>query len=127
MISGWKCDCEEGVIEIAFEHGTTGETHTVTAGYGTVRPDTDEPCGDQDNGFGLLWNWNRLGDGAHIVRAFADGEEFAWSRVVVTTLGEEFARGKSGTATVPDFPVEGQAVTVEWQEAVQNFTITGRQ
>ena len=127
VISGWKCDCEEGVIEVQFEHGTTGETQTVTAGYGTMRPDTDEPCGDTDNGFGLLWNWNRLGEGEHLVRVFADGEEFAWSRVVVTTLGEEFARGLEGTATLADFPVEGQAVTVEWQQALQNFTITGRQ
>ena len=81
--------------------------------------------GTQDNGFGLLWNWNRLGDGEHIVRVFADGEEFAWSRVTVTTLGEEFPRGLAGTATLADFPVEGQAVTVEWQQALQNFTITG--
>ncbi len=127
VISGWKCDCEAGVIAVQFEHGTTGTIHTVTAGYGTSRPDTDAQCGDTDNGFGLLWNWNLLGDGEHIVRAFADGEEFAWSRVIVTTLGEEFAQGLEGTATVADFPVEGQAVTVEWQEALQNFTITGRQ
>ena len=127
VISGWKCDCEDGVIEIAFENLTTGATQTETVGYGTQRPDTDGPCGDQDNGFGLLWNWNRLGEGEHIVRVFADGEEFAWSRLTVTTLGEEFARGLAGTATFADFPVEGQAVTVEWQQALQNFTMTGRQ
>ncbi len=125
VISGWVCEAE--TVEIAFEHGPTGVTHTVTASSGTARLDTEEPCGDADNGFGLLWNWNLLGDGEHIVRAFADGEEFAWSRVVVTTLGEESAQGLAGTATVADFPVEGQAVTVEWQEALQNFTITGRQ
>ena len=84
-------------------------------------------CGDSDNGFGLLWNWNRLGEGEHIVRVFADGEEFAWSRVIVATLGEEFARGLAGTALLEDFPTKGQAVTVERQEALQNFTITGRQ
>ena len=90
-----------------------GATQTETVGYGTQRPDTDTPCGDQDNGFGLLWNWNRLGEGEHIVRVFADGEEFAWSRLTVTTLGEEFARGLAGRTLLEDFPVEGQAVTVE--------------
>ncbi len=125
VISGWVCEAD--TVEIVFEHGPTGVTHTVTASSGTARLDTEEPCGDMDNGFGLLWNWNLLGDGEHIVRAFADGEEFAWSRVVVTTLGEESAQGLAGTATVTDFPVEGQAVTVEWQEALQNFTVTGRQ
>ena len=125
VISGWVCEAD--TVEIQFEHGTTGATRTVAAGAGTARPDTEHVCGDTDNGFGLLWNWNRLGDGEHIVRAFADGEEFAWSRLTVTTLGEEFARGLAGTATVADFPAEGQAVTVEWQEALQNFTVTGRQ
>lgn len=125
VISGWVCEAD--IVEVQFEHGTTGETQTERAGSGTVRANTEPVCGDSDNGFGLLWNWNLLREGEHIVRVFADGEEFAWSRVRVTTLGEEFARELAGRATFEDFLVEGQAVAVEWQEALQNFTMTGRQ
>ena len=46
------------------------------AAYGTSREDTLPICGDADNGFGLLVNWNGFGDGPHEVRALADGEEF---------------------------------------------------
>ena len=125
VISGWVCEAEE--VEIVFENGTTGETLSLPAGYGTSRTDTQEVCGDSDNGFGLLWNWNKLGPGEHVVRAFVDGEEMGWARLWVTTLDEEFRRGLAGEYTLTDFPTEGQAVTVEWQEALQNFTITGRQ
>ena len=40
-------------------------------------------CGDTNNGFGLLYNWNRLGDGVHTVTAYADGVE------VESLLGSE--------------------------------------
>ena len=80
-ISGWACDAEEIVIEI------NGEPFT--AAYGTVREDTAAVCGDTDNGFSLLWNWNNLGNGAHTVQAFIDGVRFASSEVIVTTFGDE--------------------------------------
>ncbi len=125
VISGWVCDAEEVTIE--FENGRTGETFTLPAGYGTPRTDTAPVCGHADTGFGLLWNWNRLGDGPHTVRALADGEEVAWSMVTVTTLGEEFVRGLEGEFALEDFPTGGQTVTVEWQEAQQNFVLTDRE
>ena len=102
-----------------------GTTFTEEAGYGTEREDTEGVCGDTDNGFGLLFNWNRLGDGQHTVRALADGEEFAHSTFTVTTLGEEFAEGLARTHEIADFPAEGQTTTVEWQQGQQNFVITG--
>ena len=123
VLSGWVCDAEK--VEIVFENGVTGEIFTLPAGYGTSRTDTVGQCGDSDNGFGLLWNWNKLGDGQHTVRTLADGVEFAWSTFTVTTLGEEFARGLQGEAALVDFPTAGQTVTVGWQEAQQNFVITG--
>ena len=79
------CEAEEIVIEL---NGTEWK-----AGYGTTRTDTQEPCGDVDNGFSLLHNWNLLGDGIHAVKAYADGVLFASTQVKVTTLGREFLRG----------------------------------
>ena len=123
LISGWVCEAAE--VEIEFTAGTTGAIQSYPAASGTIREDTQEVCGDVDNGFGLLWNWNRLGDGLHTVRALVDGEELGRATVTVTTLGEEFARGLSRTAVLADFPEVGQTVRVEWQQTQQNFVITG--
>ena len=81
LISGWVCDAE--VVEIEL-NGTLQE-----AAYGTLRSDTEAVCGDIDNGFGLLFNWNLLGDGEHTIVAFSDGEEFGRTTFTVTTLGQE--------------------------------------
>ena len=89
VLSGWVCDAD--TVEIAI--GTAGRQ---VAAYGTERLDTLGACGDTDNGFGLLFNWNLLGDGAHDVVAFVNGEELGRATVRVTTLGVEFLRGVEG-------------------------------
>ena len=119
VISGWACDANQ--VEIEFDNDSANRWR---AGTGTTRTDTQGVCGDADNGFGLLFNWNLLGDGTHTVRAFADGVEFANVTVIVTTLEEEFRRGASGEFPVADFPTPGTALTLQWQEAQQNFVIT---
>ena len=118
VISGWACEAQQ--IEIEFNNESANRWR---AGTGTRRPDTQEVCGDTDNGFGLLYNWNRLGDGTHTVRAFADGVEFANVTVHVTTLGKEFRRDLNREVTLPDFPEVGTDVVLEWQQAQQNFVI----
>ena len=117
--------CEAETVEIVFEPGDTADALPFEAGSGTERLDTADRCGDTDNGFGLLFNWNLLGDGTHTVRAYADGDEFAHSTVTVTTLDGEFARGLRRTHTIADFPTAGQTTTVEWREGPQNFVVTG--
>ena len=115
-LSGWACAAEEVVIEM---NGTP-----VQAAYGTAREDTRSVCGDANNGFSLLFNWNLLGEGEHTVRALVDGVEFANTTVRVTTFGEEFLRGVSGTFTLADFPAPDETAVVMWDEAQQNFVIT---
>ena len=117
VLSGWVCDADTVELEI----GTAGRQ---VAAYGTERLDTLGACGDTDNGFGLLFNWNLLGDGAHDVVAFVDGEELGRATVRVTTLGVEFLRGVEGECVVADFPTLGETVTLEWQQSSQNFVIT---
>ena len=119
VISGWACDANQ--IEIEFDNDSANRWR---AGTGTLRTDTQGVCGDTDNGFGLLFNWNRLGDGIHTVRALADGVEFASVIVIVSTLEEEFLRGASGEVPVADFPTSGDTRILRWQEAQQNFVIT---
>ena len=115
VISGWACEAEEIVIEL------NGVPYR--AGYPTTRPDTQGVCGDSDNGFSLLWNWNNLGPGTHTVRALLDGNEFANTTVQVTTFGEPFRRGLSGTFPIPDFPRPGENKRLQWEESLQNFVI----
>ena len=102
VISGWVCEADVGgdcdsrrprAVVLRYE-----------AAYGTERADTAMQrkdgtplCGDTDNGFGLLFNWNLLGEGEHTVVAFVDGVELGRATVRVTTVGEgeeeEFLRG----------------------------------
>lgn len=116
LVSGWVCGAEQVEIEI-------DGTDIFEAAYGTDRVDTAEICEDSNTGFGLRLNWNEFGDGEHTLRALADGEEFGRATFTVTTLGETFLMGASGVYDLPDFPEPGTIVTVEWQEASQNFVI----
>jgi hypothetical protein len=117
LISGWACDA--GRIDVLID-GTIAET----AAYGTLRTDTLSVCGDDNNGFGLLINWNRIGSGLHTIVVFQDGVEFARRTFTVTTLGQEFLRGASGTYSLN---FVGRNVFVQWDEALQNFVIVGVQ
>lgn len=96
---------------------------TFQAAYGTSREDTRSVCGDANNGFGLLFNWNLLGSGTHTVHALADGIEFGRATFTVTTLGTDFLRGAGGRHRLLDFPQAGTDVIVRWQESTQNFVI----
>ena len=80
LVSGWVCDADTVTYQI--DGGALRD-----AAYGTSRADTLAVCGDTDNGFGALLNWNLLGDGAHTIRAFADGVEVAAATFEVATLG----------------------------------------
>ena len=131
VISGWVCEADAVEIEI---ETSGGAVHRYEAGYGTARADTAQRkdgtvlCGDTDNGFGLLFNWNLLGDGVHTVVALVDEVELGRATVTVTTVGEgeeeEFLRDVAGTCVVEDFPMSGEMVTLAWQETKQNFVIT---
>ena len=116
VLSGWACEGTEVIIEL------NGQPQP--AAYGTERLDTESMCGDTANGFGLLFNWNLLGEGAHEVVAYVDGEELGRATVRVTTLGAEFVRDVEGECVVEDFPMLGETVTLEWQQNSQNFVVT---
>ena len=118
VISGWVCEADAVALTIGDLAPAGGRLR-----HGE-RLDTLDVCGDTATGFGLLFNWNLLGDGEHEVIATVDGTELARTTVRVTTLGEEFVRGAVGECTVADFPHPGETVTLTWQESSQNFVIT---
>ncbi len=115
VISGWACDAQSIVIEI--------DDTSFTAAYGTMREDTQERCGDTDNGFSFLWNWSNNGDGEHTVRALADGVEFGTATVTVTTFGTTFLRDAQGSYILNNFPTTGEETRIQWAESLQNFVI----
>jgi len=117
LIRGWVCDAER--VEISIDGGPLRPT-----AYGTKRGDTIAVCGDDNNGFGLTFNWNNLGDGLHNLRALADGSEFANVNFVVTTLGADFLTGLNGQYSLADFPDTGNTITIGWSEPHQNFVLT---
>jgi hypothetical protein len=116
VISGWVCDTSRVDIVI--------DGVSFQAGYGTSREDTRPVCGDADNGFGLLFNWNLAKDGTHTVQALAGGVEFAQVTVNVVTLGAEFLTGLAASSIAPDFPSPGLSTTTQWQQSLQNFVIS---
>ena len=120
VISGWVCEADGVTIEIEKADGSVVE---LAAAYGTERADTAAVCGDSDNGFGVLFNWNLLGDGDHEVVVLVDGIELGRASVTVTTLGEEFIEGLQGSLLVEDFPRAGEQVHLVWQESQQNFVL----
>lgn len=121
VLSGWICEAETVAVVFTAEDGREWRTE---AAYGTERVDTQEPCGDVDNGFGVLFNWNTLGEGVHVVELLVDGAAVAQSTIRVTTLGEEFVRGLRGTYTLEGFPTPAETTTIKWQQRQQNFVIT---
>ena len=117
VFSGWACDADGIEIEL------DGAKY-LAAAYGTARRDTQPPCGDTDNGFGLLYNINLLDDGSHQIRALSKGRVIDSAEFTSTTLGEGFRRGLQGEYLLEDFPADGESVGVSWQESQQNFAIS---
>jgi hypothetical protein len=116
IASGWVCGGE--TIEIQFD-----DHEPLRAASGTSRNDTEDDCGDIDNGFALLFNWNLLGDGRHTAVVRVDGVELARSEFEVTTLGTRFLRGAKRKEVLAG-RFAGHTVAVEWSEAFQNFVIS---
>ena len=96
--------------------------HSQFVPYGSERIDTASVCGDTDNGFGLLINYNNLGNGPHTVTLYADGEVATQVHFNVQTLGTDFLRGVTGQGVVE--LSDGKHVALQWEETTQGFTIT---
>ncbi len=117
VISGWVCDATR--VEVAI-----GNRRSPVV-YGTPRGDTASVCGDTNNGFVTLVNWNLLGNGVHTMRLIVDGVAIGLSEFKVTTFGQEFLQGASGRYSLLDFPRAGSRAVIEWDQSSQNFVVVG--
>ena len=116
LIWGWVCDASQVEVVIG--------QRRFRALYGSERPDTLGVCGDTNNGFVILFNWNRLGDGVHTARLLVDGRLLGSpAEFKVTTFGREFAEDLEGQYTLPNFPYPGDETLIGWDQNAQNFSI----
>jgi hypothetical protein len=106
------------MVEVSFDGGDR-----VPIAYGTSREDTRIVCGDANNGYGMVFTWGLLGLGTHRLQTFVDGNEISDVRFEVAGLDDAFTVGLSGIYTLQNFPEFGELVTVDWDEAAQNFII----
>ena len=117
VVSGFHCNAQ--VIEVKFD-----DYDPIPAAHGTGRGDTADYCGRTDTGFSLLWNWNILGPGEHLVTVLADGVEFDSAVITVHTFGQEFVYGINAHTDLIVLS-QGKEVYLRWQESKQNFVVVG--
>jgi hypothetical protein len=120
LIHGWTC--APASVTASIDGGPL-----LVVPFGGERVDTVSVCNGQvNNGFGLLYNYNKLTIGAHTIRVFVNGVQLgATVPFTVQNLGGEFLQGLQGRRYLDNFPGFGQRAIVDWQESKQNFGIVG--
>ena len=120
IIRGWACNATG--VEVQIDQGLVFE-----APYGGSRNDTQAICGDSDNGYAIAINWNEFSKGTHRIRTNFIGTGMS-SDVEFEVLGldESYIMGLSRSHVIPNFPTQGESVTVQWDEESQNFIIVGQ-
>ncbi len=119
VISGWHCTANNITV-------TIDGTNLGKAGSGTLRNDTAGVCGRTDTGFALLYNYNDLTPGNHVLSLYVDGQLFEVRQFkTVQSGGASFARGLVSGWTLTGFPSAGRVATIDWSQAKQSFVVTG--
>lgn len=118
VISGWHCSA--GEMEFFIDDISVG-----TAAVGSKRQDAINACGRAEVGYGLLYNFNKLVPGKHIINVFADGLHIERREFKsVQSGGTPFLTGASKTVEIPGFPAIGETAVLAWSQATQNFVVT---
>lgn len=118
VISGYHCSSKD--IDVYIDGVWAGK-----AGAGTRLLGTQSVCGRTDTGYSILYNFNNLSNGIHVVTVSAGGipldSHTVWT---VQSSGQPWLTGMSKTFTVPNFPSPGRTAVLEWVQSYQNFLIT---
>ena len=119
LVSGWSC--QGPAIGVAID----GQPQ-IGMPYGSSRGDTSSVCGagNTNTGFGLLVNFNLMGNGPHTAQLVVNCQpQGAPVQFIVTAPAGEFLTGLTRQVTVTDFPSPGRTTVLVWQESQQNFAI----
>lgn len=120
VVSGWSC--LGGHLEAEFSEADGTPILTDPLQHGVYRPDTEDACGDTDNGFSMLINWGRLGPGEKTLTLYVNGEERVTRNFSVTTFGIDFVTDAGGMCEIADLR-DGQNATFVWQQANQGLVL----
>ena len=132
LIRGWVCAANE--VEVRIFDDAEMLVDTISTPYGSVRADTAGQCGHgrDDTGFAAQYNYNHLEPGEYTARAFADDRQIGAARTFTVVHLTEFSRNDenrflrelpAGTCDVEDFPEDGAATRLLWEQSLQNFVI----
>ena len=100
LISGWHCSALK--IEISIDAGPL-----IAAAAHTERNDTYDKCGDTDNGFALLFNFEMPTE-KHRIEVYADGDLFAEQPFSTVQLSAgPFVTGRAPRLVLKIFPCPG--------------------
>ncbi len=113
---GWVCDAQSVNIQI-------DDFPEFNAVYGNERADTFANCGDNNNGYSQLINWNLFGSGIHRIQVRVDGQLIDDSTFRITALSDGFLEGVKETHFVLDFPAQGDLSALAWNQTEQNFSL----
>lgn len=121
VILGWHCDSKD--IEIFIDGVSQGKAGAGTTILSMAAPDR---CGHSDVGWAMLYNFNNLTPGQHVVTAAADGLPFASNTFYALRLDgvHSWLEGLNKQLIVHDFPYPGLNSTLTWYQSYQNFVIT---
>ena len=121
LVSGWSCLGGELAVEFS---DADGVILTQTVLQGSERVDTEDVCGDINNGFSSTFNWNLLGPGEKTARLIRNGEEVDSSTFMVTAFDIPFLPpAVEGMCTIADFPETGQNATFVWETSQQGLVL----
>ena len=124
MVAGWAC---EGDLTVEFRD-MRGRAHVLIdetpAPHGSKREDTQAACGDVNNGFAAVMNWNNLGSGRTEARLMRNGEVLATQEFTITAFAHEFIEIE-GTRSCHmwDFPEFGQEARFVWDNSTQGLVL----
>ena len=121
VILGWHCDSKN--IEVFIDGVSIGMAGAGTTIVSMAAPDR---CGHSDVGWSLLYNFNNLTPGQHVVTATADGVLFGSNTFYTLRLDgvNSWLDGLKKQLVVHEFPYPGFNSTLTWYQSYQNFVIT---
>ena len=116
VLRGWSCDGDAFSYQV-----DSGPLIPLAAKLN--RPDTLNDCGDVDNGYAGIVNWNEYSTGIHNLRIYRGSGAVAIERFIVVSPGTSFVTDVERSITVHDFPEIGDAATLEWSPPQQRFLL----